>query len=181
MILTYKAGVFQMPKFFQKGKDVIHPYNLEDWYTPYGFIFPVTSEALSLKLFFMDGVKGIDTMSKVSCHHVLDADGNFFRYFLATASDSDVRAFVSRRLLSVSDDWFYAFSADAQYEEQMTALWLKYRDSNKALSSFLRLNGRYHESFTTMTKNEIIENLKVRGFTKRYKFEDRVEATLEAD
>ena len=181
MILTYKTGVFQMPKFFQKGKDVIHPYNLEDWYTPYGFIFPVTSEALSLKLFFMDGVKGIDTVSKISCHHVLDADGNFFRYFLATASDSDVRAFVSRRLLSVSDDWFYAFSADAQYEEQMTALWLKYRDSNKALSSFLRLNGRYHESFTTMTKNEIIENLKVRGFTKRYKFEDRVEATLEAD
>ena len=62
----------------------------------------------------------------------------------------------------------------------MTALWLKYRDSTKALSSFLRLSGRYHESFTAMTKNEIIENLKARGFTSRYKFEDRVEATLEA-
>jgi hypothetical protein len=88
MILTYKAGVFQLPKFFQKGKDVIHPYNLEDWYTPYGFIFPDTSEALALKLFFMDGVKAIDIVSKISCHHVLDADGNFFRYFLATANDA---------------------------------------------------------------------------------------------
>jgi len=179
MIMTFSGGVFMFPDFYQKGMDVIRPYNLEDCYTPFGFIFPLSVDSFNLKAYFKDGVKGIDTMSAVTCHFVLDYEGNLYRYFLATANDSVERAFVSRKLLSLRDNWLHSFSNDTGNEEQMTALWLKYGDADKALGSFTRLHGRCAESFRKMTKQEILEGLKERGFTARYKFEDRVEATLE--
>lgn len=179
MIMTFNDGVFMFPAFYQKGKDIVKPYKLEDFYTPYGFIFPLSVESLSLKTYFQDGVKGIDTASAVTCHFLLDYEGNLYRYFLATANDSVERAFVSRKLLSLRDDWMHSFSGDTTYEEQMSALWLKHGDIDKALGSFTRLHGRCAESFRKMTKQEILEGLKERGFTARYKFEDRVEATLE--